>query len=85
MIERPYWINRLHAALRKRPIVWLAGVRRVGKTTLAKMLPEALYMNCDLPSVVRRLEDPELFYKSQAAGGVIILDEVHRLPDPAGR
>lgn len=83
MIERPYWINRLHAALRKRPIVWLAGVRRVGKTTLAKMLPEALYMNCDLPSVVRRLEDPELFYKSQAAGGVIILDEVHRLPDPS--
>jgi predicted AAA+ superfamily ATPase len=71
------------AAWRKRPIVWLAGVRRVGKTTLARMLPEALYLNCDLPSVERRLEDPEALYRSQAAGTVIVLDEVHRLKDPS--
>jgi uncharacterized protein len=83
MVERSYWVSRLRAAWRKRPIVWLAGVRRVGKTTLTKMVPEAVYMNCDLPSVVRRLEDPELFYKSQAAGAVVILDEVHRLSDPS--
>ena len=83
MVERPYWVSRLSAAWRKRPIVWLAGVRRVGKTTLAKMMPETLYMNCDLPSVVHRLEDPELFYKSQAPGAVVILDEVHRLADPS--
>lgn len=63
--------------------MWLAGVRRVGKTTLANMVPEAVYMNCDLPSVVQRLEDPELFYKSLAAGAVVVLDEVHRLADPS--
>lgn len=83
MVERPYWLERIRAAWRKRPIVWLAGVRRVGKTTLARMLPDALYLNCDLPSAERRLEDPEAFYRGQAAGSVIVLDEVHRLADPS--
>jgi predicted AAA+ superfamily ATPase len=83
MIERPYWINRFRAAWQKKPIVWLAGVRRVGKTTLARMLPEAIFMNCDLPSVARRLEDPELFFRAHPRNTVIVLDEVHRLPDPS--
>lgn len=83
MIDRPYWKSRLRNAWRKRPIVWLAGVRRVGKTTLAHMLPHTTYMNCDLPSVVRRLEDPEFFYESQPKGATIVLDEVHRLADPS--
>jgi predicted AAA+ superfamily ATPase len=47
------------------------------------MLPEGTYLNCDLPSVERRLEDPELFYRSQPKGGVVVLDEVHRLRDPS--
>jgi len=34
--------------------VWLAGVRRVGKTTLARMLGGAEYLNCDLPFVGAR-------------------------------
>ncbi len=83
MIDRPYWIARLRAAWEKRPIVWLAGVRRVGKTTLARMLSDAVYMNCDLPSVVRRMEDPELFFQSQPSGTIIVFDEVHRLSDPS--
>src|SRR4030042_4201404 len=83
MVERPYWIARIRAGWRKRPVVWLAGVRRVGKTTLARMLPDAVYMNCDLPSVVRTLEDPELFFQSQPEDAAIVLDEVHRLPDPS--
>jgi len=58
-------------------------VRRVGKTTLSRMLPDALYMNCDLPSTLRALEDPELFLGSQEPGGVLILDEVHHLDDPS--
>jgi predicted AAA+ superfamily ATPase len=58
MIERPCWVRCLREAWRKRPVVWVAGVRRVGKTMLARMLPGTTYMNCDLPSVVRRLEDP---------------------------
>jgi len=40
-------------------------------------------MNCDLPSVARRLEDPELFFRAHPQNTVIVLDEVHRLPDPS--
>ena len=50
MIERKDWLHRIRAASKRRPIVWLSGVRRVGKTTLAKMLADATYLNCDLPS-----------------------------------
>jgi predicted AAA+ superfamily ATPase len=83
MIKRPYWLNRINSAWQKRPIVWLAGVRRVGKTTLALMLPDTVYLNCDLPSDARRLEDPEMFFRSQPEKVVIVFDEVHRLPDPS--
>jgi len=83
MISRPYWLNRVRAVWQKRPIAWLAGVRRVGKTTLARMLPDTVYLSCDLPSDVRRLEDPEMFFGSQPENAVIVLDEVHRLGDPS--
>lgn len=83
MTERPYWIERIRSAWRKRPIAWLAGVRRVGKTTLARMLTVTTYLNCDLPSVSRRLEDAEAFYRSLPADAHVVLDEVHRLPDPS--
>lgn len=83
MINRPYWLKRIRTAWQKRPIVWLAGVRRAGKTTLARMLPEAVYLNCDLPSDARRLEDPELFFRAQPRSAVVVLDEVHKLEDPS--
>jgi hypothetical protein len=83
MIERPYWIARIKAAWGKRPIAWLAGVRRAGKTTLARMLPADAYLNCDLPSAARRLEDPELFFGSLPRRALVVFDEVHRLPDPS--
>ena len=83
MIERPYWIGRVLDGWKKRPVVWLAGVRRAGKTTIARMLPDARYVNCDLPSTARRFEDPELFFGAQRAKSIIVLDEVHRLPDPS--
>lgn len=83
MINRPYWLKRIREAWQKRPIVWLAGVRRVGKTTLARMLPDTIYLNCDLPSDARRLEDPELFFRAQPKSAVIVLDEVHKLADPS--
>ena len=83
MIERPLWLARLHRAWDSRPVVWLSGVRRVGKTSLSQMLPDAQYLNCDLPSVQRTLEDPELFFDSLVQGSAVAFDEVHRLPDPS--
>jgi uncharacterized protein len=35
MIKRPFWMNRLAATWKQAPIVWLTGLRRVGKTVLA--------------------------------------------------
>jgi hypothetical protein len=83
MKERPFWSARIQWAWSRRPIAWLAGVRRVGKTTLARLVEPDAYLNCDLPSAVRRLDDPELFFSSVKRAGTVVLDEVHRLRDPA--
>ena len=83
MIRRSLWLERLRRAWLRRPIVWLSGVRRVGKTTLAGMLPDAVHLNCDLPATGRALADPELFLGGQPAGTTIVFDEVHRLADPS--
>ena len=83
MITREIWLNKLLSGWSERTIVWLSGVRRVGKTTLARMVPQINYYNCDLPSTVRAVGDPELFLSGCQAGSVIALDEIHRLPDPS--
>ena len=83
MIERTFWVQRIQEAWKERPLVWLSGVRRAGKTTLAQMFSKAIYQNCDLPSVVRRLVDPEPFYDSLDKGSIVIFDEIHRLEDPS--
>ena len=83
MYTRPFWIQRVEQAWKKRSIVWLSGVRRVGKTTLARMLPDTVYLNCDLPSVCRMLTDPESFCDGLKKGTTVVFDEVHRLDDPS--
>jgi len=83
VIKRALWLDKLQKAWTRRSIVWLSGVRRVGKTTLARMLPDTVYMNCDLPSTVRALEDPELFLDGQKPGSVLVFDEVDHLDDPS--
>jgi predicted AAA+ superfamily ATPase len=82
MIERPIWLTRIAAAWCQAPILWLTGVRRVGKTVLARSLGAAEFLNCDLPSTVRRLEDPESFFR-HLDQSTLVLDEVHQLPDPS--
>lgn len=84
MIERSFWLQRLHSAWAEAPIVWLCGVRRVGKTTLADSLgaDQLLYLNCDLPSTEDVVADPEMFYRS-CTKPVVIFDEIHQLRDPS--
>lgn len=82
MIERPLWTARLQAAWKQAPVAWLCGPRRVGKTVLARSLPDAEYLNCDLPGVAERLRDPENFYRA-VRKPVVVFDEVHQLPDPS--
>jgi predicted AAA+ superfamily ATPase len=81
-VRRAYWIEKLYKAWEAVPVIWLTGVRRVGKTTLAQEIPDALFLNCDLPSTSRQVEDPERFY-AQVEARYIVFDEIHQLPDPS--
>ena len=82
MVARHYWIDRIEEAWKKRPVIWLAGVRRVGKTYLCQSLPDIEYFDCELPRVRRMMEDPEGFLDT-LSGKRIVLDEIHRLDNPS--
>jgi len=79
-INRSYWVQQILSVWKKKPIVWLAGVRRSGKTTLAKSFEGATYINCDLPSNQEKLAQIELFLSSLKTK-ILILDEIHQLPE----
>jgi predicted AAA+ superfamily ATPase len=82
MFDRPFWKERVRALLKRRNVLWMAGVRRSGKTVLCRQLEEARYHDCELPRVRRALEDPELFFRKQGPG-LVVLDEIHRLANPS--
>lgn len=82
MVHRQFWKKRIEESWARRSILWLSGVRRVGKTFLARSVSETEYFDCELPRVRRRLEDPETFLE-QYRGRRLILDEVHRLENPS--
>ena len=83
MVNRFFWQNAIEAAWRERPVVWLTGVRRVGKNTLARSLPDAEYYDCELPRIRRIMEeDPEGFLQEQRCGR-LIFDEIHRIDNPS--
>lgn len=83
MIERFFWINQINKAWEKRSLVWLSGVRRSGKTTLCKMFKDSVFLNCDLPSVQRQLENPEFFLSNISTGSIVVFDEIHHLENPS--
>lgn len=83
MVQRPFWRERLEQALKKRNVVWLSGVRRVGKTVLAQSIRGIEYLDCERPRVRTAIEDdPEGFLESMK-GKRIVLDEIHRLARPS--
>ncbi|HEY8905555.1 MAG TPA: ATP-binding protein [Rhodoferax sp.] len=61
----------------------LLGPRQTGKTTLAFAQKDAhansLYLDLELPSAQRQLDDPEAFFMAHPKQ-LVILDEVQRLP-----
>lgn len=82
-IKRTFWIDAITRLWKQKSIVWLSGVRRVGKTMLCRQVDHGMYFNCDLPSVQRQLADPEAFFLQYQPGQPLLLDEVHRIGDPA--
>jgi predicted AAA+ superfamily ATPase len=79
--------QKLTQLLRQFPAVGLLGPRQVGKTTLAfvqkTLYPDALYLDLELPSAQRQLDDPEAFLMAHAQQ-LVILDEVQRMPELFG-
>lgn len=82
MYDRPFWRERIERSLARRNVLWLAGVRRSGKTVLCRSLEGAAYFDCELPRVRRALDDPELFFREQGRR-LVVLDEIHRLLNPS--
>lgn len=82
MIERRLLRNVL-VGLDETPSVCLLGARQVGKTTLALIIAaqrNALYLDLESPRDRAKLDDPE-GYLEQHLDRLVILDEVHRVPD----
>jgi predicted AAA+ superfamily ATPase len=82
VVTRQYWIECIERAWKHRTVVWLSGVRRVGKTVLCQSLPETEYFDCELPRTRRLMDDPEGFLQD-LRGRRIVLDEIHRLQNPS--
>lgn len=82
MVDRPFWVRRVEDAWQKVPIVWLTGVRRVGKTCLARYWEDAAYFNCDLPRNRMLLADPEHLLR-QVTAKCVVFDEVHQIENPS--
>jgi len=83
METRQYWLDAIEKLWRtRRNIIWLMGVRRVGKTCLCQLLSEVEYFDCELPRVRQQMEDPEEFLEG-LKGKRVVIDEIHRLADPS--
>ena len=82
IINRPFWQKLIETCWQQRSIIWLVGVRRVGKTTLCQSLPDIEYIDCERPTVQHELLDPEVFL-ARKAGKRLVLDEIHCLNNPS--
>jgi uncharacterized protein len=82
IVLRPFWQELIEKAWEKKNIIWLMGVRRVGKTSLCQSLSNIEYFDCESPRVRQLFVDPEGFLSSKR-GSRIVLDEIHRLDNPS--
>src|ERR1700682_1758288 len=82
MVQRHFWLKLLDEGWKARSIVWLAGVRRVGKTCLCQSLSDTEYFDCELPRVRRLIVDPQSFLDG-LRGKRLVLHEIHRRPNPS--
>lgn len=80
MKNKTFWMEKIEKN-RWHPVLWVSGVRRIGKTCLCRKIPGIQYFDCELLRVRRMMKDPESFLE-ELKGECIVLDEIHRLDDP---
>ena len=86
IVMRRLALADLSAALADFPVVALLGPRQVGKTTLAMAIAESQgadkvrYLDLESPADRARLTDAEAYLEDQR-GRLVILDEIHRVPE----
>ncbi|MBV6391481.1 MAG: hypothetical protein KPEEDBHJ_00689 [Anaerolineales bacterium] len=81
MLDRPYFLEKMAAAVKRSPVTALLGPRQCGKTTLARIFAEgrpATFFDLESTPDLRRLENPELVLGSLE--GLVVLDEIQKLP-----
>lgn len=83
-IQRTSEIKLLKSRLRNNPVVAILGPRQCGKTTLARQFSDqwpgqVSFFDLENPVDLRRLEEPLLALENLS--GLIVLDEIQRLPD----
>ncbi len=83
MVKREFWIRRVEEAWKKRSIVWLYGVRRVGKTSLCLSLDDIIYYDCERGQVRDQLENNYEHFLQIHKGKRVALDEIHKLENPS--
>ena len=74
---------RIEELLAQFPAVAMLGPRQVGKTTLALEIAgksDALYLDLEHPADLTKLSDPA-DYLSRHKDKLVILDEIHRVPE----
>ena len=76
--------NELQHSLNHNPVTALIGPRQCGKSTLARHIlqnrKDALFLDLELPSDMRKLGDPELFLQEHA-DRLVCIDEVQLKSD----
>lgn len=82
MVKRTFWLSKIEKLWKHRPVIWLSGIRRSGKTVLCQSIPDIEYFDCELPRTRARMEDVESFLE-ELKGKRVVLDEIHRLQNPA--
>ncbi len=82
ILNRPFWQKKIKEAWAQKNIIWLMGVRRVGKTSLCQSIENIEYFDCERPRVRQLFMDPEGFLEAHK-GKRIVLDEIHRLENPS--
>jgi predicted AAA+ superfamily ATPase len=89
MISRGLYIRIWERLSKEKSMVFLAGPRQVGKTTLARIISRTFrnrsYFNYDIPEHRKRLiEDPVFFEameRKDPGTPLIIFDEIHKYRD----